>query len=1402
MTARSVFLKAAIFVALAGVANAQVYQVGGNTSDNTKPQPHQGSSGAQSSEQSLGWGSNIQNARLASAAEQAITRGDHALAFEYAQRAATAAPNDPQLWFLLGYAARIDGRYQEAVDAYSRGLRLNPSSLDGQSGLAQVYSVTGRSQDAERILKQVIAADPRRTNDLLMLGEMNLHQKDYTGAVQLLGRAEQQHPDARSELLLALSYQQLKQFDQASRYLNMAQRRAPDNPDIQRSLAGYYREVGKFPEAITALQSIRNPKPDVVAEIAYTYQLAGKMTDSANFYAKAADAAPKDLNLQLSAAQAEVAAGSIGDANNFLTRAATLNTSDYRLHAIRAQIAQLQERDQDAVNEYKAALAALPATPAEGPLYGIQLHMDLESLYHNLGDENAAHSQLQVAQDAIRSIDGSGPEKGPFLRLRALIRMTAGDFDGALADIHDALALSSVDRTDLQLDGDILMKMGRTDEAIAAYKQILTTSPNDRFALTSLGYASRAAGRDDDAEHYFQRLAQADPTLYEPYLALGDLYTSRREFTKAQASYSKGISLAPHNALIVAGGINAAIEAHNIPVAKTWFVRVTPEMEVQPQVLREEERYLSFDGKYAESEALGERAIKELPDDRDVVVYLGYDLLNQQKYDELLKLTTSYMKVLPKEPDIPLLQGYVHKHMNLKEEARQDFTEVLNRDPEVVTAYINRGYMLNDLHQPQAAATDFESALKREPNNGEAHLGLAYADLDLRKYSSSIHEADLAEREAGDSLDVHVIRANAYGNEGLSAKAVMEYRAALKYTPNDTALHLGLANALFSEFKYQDTVNEAQIAEKLSPENADVQALLARAYADLDESDQARHAATLAEQYSASATPLERSRIFMSTGEALDTLGDQQAAMQRFQMALEVPGSDRISVRLAIAQVMAQQGHSDDAERQIALGWMEGTAGETTPPTGSQFIAAADVLRTTHDYELSQSYLQRAKMAGAPDEEVRVGLANNYLAVGDTARAHAELNAVSATGGDAPSYQYLMAEANVFRQEHQGAAALTAFAQASNSVGNDESSEESMLAAGADEGLRVNPKLSVLSDFTIQPVYEDTTIYVLDSKLDATFPVPSTDVSLLPPPRSSLQTAWTDAFHLHLPHMVPSGGFFQLRNARGPISVPATNSVVNRDTTDTTFSYGLSPTIHLGDNSLTFDGGVQATIRRDSASPVQMNQNLFRTFAYVTSSSFFNVISFSGYAIHESGPFTETNLHSHAITGALDFRVGAPWSKTALVTGWGMNDEVFSPVHYEDYYSSAYIGVDHRFSQRLDVRALLEDLRAWRVVGSNSGIAQDLRPAGTVDFKPKRNWDVQFSTAYSNTRGFHVYDAMQNGFSVSYAKPLHRRFNDSSGSLNLEYPIRFSAGIQEETFFNFSGAQNQQFRPYVEVSIF
>ena len=219
--------------------------------------------------------------------------------------------------------------------------------------------------------------------------------------------------------------------------------------------------------------------------------------------------------------------------------------------------------------------------------------------------------------------------------------------------------------------------------------------------------------------------------------------------------------------MVVAGAMNAAIEAHDLGLAGKWLGRSTPDMASEPQFLREEERYLSFRGDYEQSARVGQQALKVLPHDRDVVVYLGYDLLHMEKWDDLLALTKQYMDVLPKEPDIPLLQGYVHKHQGNSEEAEKDFTETLKRDPEVVTAYVNRGYTRNDMHKPEAAAADFEAALKRAPKDGEANLGMAYADLNLHKSQAAIRHANLAEQAMGDSKNVHVIRATAYGREGM-----------------------------------------------------------------------------------------------------------------------------------------------------------------------------------------------------------------------------------------------------------------------------------------------------------------------------------------------------------------------------------------------------------------------------------------------------------------------------------------------------------------------------------------------------------------------------------------------------------------------------------------------------------
>ena len=181
-TARHEQLKialAVVFCLLVCEARPQTYEVGPNSTVK-KETP------ASQTGQQLGWGSNIQNARLARAAELALQHGDHAHALEYAQRAAQASPNDPQIWFLLGYTARLNGRYGQSAEAFNRGLKLAPSSPSGMSGLAQTYSLMGRNDEAEALLKKVLAVDPGQRDDWLVLADIDIHAGHYDDALDSL----------------------------------------------------------------------------------------------------------------------------------------------------------------------------------------------------------------------------------------------------------------------------------------------------------------------------------------------------------------------------------------------------------------------------------------------------------------------------------------------------------------------------------------------------------------------------------------------------------------------------------------------------------------------------------------------------------------------------------------------------------------------------------------------------------------------------------------------------------------------------------------------------------------------------------------------------------------------------------------------------------------------------------------------------------------------------------------------------------------------------------------------------------------------------------------------------------------------------------------------------------------
>ncbi|HVP63477.1 MAG TPA: tetratricopeptide repeat protein [candidate division Zixibacteria bacterium] len=1378
------------FLLLSISLRSQTFEVGGQSSAAPSQQKSKSSS---QSQKGIGWGSSIEVGRNARAAEDALRRGNSSQAAVFADRAVKAAPQNAKLWFLKGYASRLAGHYQESLDAYQQGLKLEPRNPDGMSGMAQTYQRMGQLENAKRLLMQVINSNPKRQNDLMVAGELYLQTNDLKAGLDLLARAEALKPNSHAEVMMAVAYLKMKDPEHAKRLLDEAKRRDPRNPAIFRALANYYRDQHDYASAVRTLRSSPVQDTDVLADLGYSYELEGDKKNAAAAYSKAANRDPSNIGLQLSAAQAELRLGNNTATRNLLARAAAIDPEHYRLHALRAQLARAEDHPQEAVTEYQLAIARLPggAVP-EGQLYPIQLRLNLADIYRELGDAAAARQQIALAEEEVNRLQIEGPARAEFLRVRASIRSASNDFAGAEADLKEALKLDP-ENTNIQLQyANLLWHNKRDAEAHTIYASILSRDPNNRYAVEALGYLSREEGDNKAAERYFTRLAEISPDDYVPYLALGDLYTSTEDFARADASYQHAYELEPQSAMIIGNAANAAIQANRFELASNWIKRATGPLQDDPHILRERERVLFHQGKYAESARLGYRVLQVLPYDRNASVYLAYDLYNLGRYDDVLAVTSRYSALLPKEPNFPLLRGHVHKQSQLLHEAVDDYSEAIRRDPKMVEAYVNRGYVLNDLQNAEQAKQDFETALRLAPNNGVAHLGLAFSDLQLRQGHAALEQVAIAEKILGESGATHLARATAYRQERLMHQAESEYEVAIKYAPNDLKLRMALADTQYYGHRYQQAINTLTDALALSPDDPTIYAELAHAHAALHHREQALRYVAAAEK----AAP-DSSAVLLSTGEALLNLGDRNGAMQRFTRALAAPDANRVEARLLFARLFVEQGKFDDARQQVALAFAESRVGEASPVTADDFVAAANIFLAMNDFDLAQRYFKRAHDAGAADEIVAIGMANAELAQGNSDEAQQMLAQLGPPEAYRDNFDYTLAMANVYRQRHQDSLALNAFARANELGGNDDASERGMLSMAGDEGLAVTPRISLASSFDMHGLYDDETIYGLDRQII------SNGGAGLPPPRSELETIWTTAYRAHLPGRWPLlSGFYQLRNARGPLSLPNEALIVNRDTWDSSFNSALNPVLRLGHSVVTFNTGLQFTVRRDSLSPVYLNQNLFRQFVYMSTNSLGNWLQINGSAFHESGPFTDQNLHSRELGASLQFVVGRPWGHTQLITQYDVRDVLYRPLIREFYSTSTAAGIQHEFGDKVKLAVLGEYIRSWRVQDLQYWIAQAMRPAAQVSWQVTKRWDVNGQFSFSRGQGFHQYDNTLSSLLISYVVPIRRSIADGSGELPVEYPLRLSFGIENQDFFNFTGQSQTILRPVIRLRLF
>jgi tetratricopeptide (TPR) repeat protein len=179
---------------------------------------------------------------------------EYARAASFAGDARKQHPDDPRFARLQGRALFDSGDKSAGIAVLESAIKTFPKDMNTLFTLADVYADAGRPTDAERSLRQLIAAEPNNASALNYLGYLLATRGEQLDeAVRLVQKALESEPDNGAFLdSLGWAYFRKGDLDNAEKYLTSAAQKMPQNSEVQDHLGDLQAKRNRWADAVAS----------------------------------------------------------------------------------------------------------------------------------------------------------------------------------------------------------------------------------------------------------------------------------------------------------------------------------------------------------------------------------------------------------------------------------------------------------------------------------------------------------------------------------------------------------------------------------------------------------------------------------------------------------------------------------------------------------------------------------------------------------------------------------------------------------------------------------------------------------------------------------------------------------------------------------------------------------------------------------------------------------------------------------------------------------------------------------------------------------------------------------------------------------------------------------------------
>jgi putative PEP-CTERM system TPR-repeat lipoprotein len=653
-------------------------------------------------------------------ARHAAMSNDLAGAERYAAEASSRAPNNAEVWMIVGNLARLNSKKREALAAYDKVLAIDPAHRSANVEKAMIHIAakefdlakgaldaarkynpadlsityaqallnfnTGKNKEARDSLQKILKVAPQHMPSILLSGAVELNLGNTQQAEQLLSGYLTSNPN-NSYARKLLAQAMLKQGRPADATTVLAPALKDAGKDAQMlALAGQsYLQMRDFGKASTYLEQASTLAPGV-ADIRTSLGLSklgqGDWNNGVEALQQATTIDPKSLSAGFALIQAELGHG---DYDKALAAAQNLEKAQPDNPAVHNMKGQIYLSKKDTKNARAGFEKAVSLQPTFIPAVANLARLDM-------ADKNPGAAKQRF--EAVLAKDKKNIEAMSAL---AALEQAQGKSAEATTWLEKAQSENSDAVAPAITLGNHYLHLKQPEKAVALTRKLLVAHPSNPELLDLMGQAQVASKDLNGAVETYSKLAAVLPKSPAAQVRLAAAHAANKNESAAAQDLKRALAIDPNFTQAYVAQMALAMRSNkpdealevarqvqkNDPKTATGYVlegdlmlsqnKIAPALAAyekgfaisnSPQILAKMSQIMARNGKAAEAEARLVKFHTAYPGNDMIAMLVADNYLAKRQFKPAIASLEAALKANPSNPATLNNLAYAYQQEN------------------------------------------------------------------------------------------------------------------------------------------------------------------------------------------------------------------------------------------------------------------------------------------------------------------------------------------------------------------------------------------------------------------------------------------------------------------------------------------------------------------------------------------------------------------------------------------------------------------------------------------------------------------------------------------------------------------------------------------------------------------